>query len=167
MKYLKIYIIIILTVFFANSCTDNFEELNTDPISLTADKVDVSLIGLAFAQTEYNTVNGVHISFLASQNMFADLYCQYFANTQPDRNTDRNIQTGNAARNAWISFYGQAAPNIKLVEEAALENGLEIQNAMAKVWKVFGYHRITDYWGPIMYSEFGNGQIHEGPLWNA
>ena len=32
-------------------------------------------------------------------------------------------------------------------------------NAMAKVWRVYGYHRITDYWGPIMYSEFGNGQI--------
>jgi hypothetical protein len=29
---------------------------------------------------------------------------------------------------------------------------------MAKVWKVQAYHRITDYWGPIIYSEFGNQQ---------
>ncbi len=158
MKYLKIHIIIILSVFIANSCTDHFEKINTDPLSLTAEKVDVSLIGLAFAQAEYNTVNGGPFWFLVSENMFADLYCQYFAVILPDRDTDRYIQTGKVRRWAWNNFYVKAAPNIKLVEDAALKNGLEIQNAIAKVWKVFAYHRITDYWGPVVYSEFGNGQ---------
>ncbi len=158
MKYLKIYMLIIIAVFIANGCTDNFEEINTNPLTLTADKVDVGLIGLAFSQTQYNTVNGIHWRFQISQSLFSDLYSQYFATTQPNFDSDRYIQVGNWARLAWASFYGEAAPNIKLVEDAAADNDLPVHNAIAKVWKVFGYHRITDYWGPVIFSEFGNGQ---------
>jgi hypothetical protein len=159
MKNLKFYIIVLSTIVFAIGCTDNFEEINTDPLALTADKVDASLIGLAFAQTQYNTVNGVHWRFQISQNLFSDLYCQYFATTQPNFDSDRYTQVGRWADLAWSSFYGQAAPNIKFVEDFTAENeGFDVENAIAKVWKVFGYHRITDYWGPVIYTNFGNGE---------
>src|SRR5690606_14478767 len=29
---------------------------------------------------------------------------------------------------------------------------------IAKIWKVQLYHRQTDYWGPLIYSEVGNGK---------
>ena len=160
MKYLKIYIFVLSAIFFVFGCTDDFEELNTDPLALTADKVDASLIGLAFAQTQYNTVNGVHWRFQISQNLFSDLYCQYFATTQPNFDSDRYTQVGRWADLAWSSFYGEAAPNIKYVEDFTGENeGFTVENAIAKVWKVYGYHRITDYWGPVIYSNFGNGEL--------
>lgn len=160
MKYLKIYIFVLSAIIFTFGCTDNFEEINTDPLSLTSDKVDASLIGLAFAQTQYNTVNGVHWRFQISQNLFSDLYCQYFATTQPNFDSDRYTQVGRWADLAWSSFYGQAAPNIKYVEDFTAENeGFTTENAIAKIWRVYGYHRITDYWGPVIYSKFGNGEI--------
>ncbi|MCK5277450.1 MAG: SusD/RagB family nutrient-binding outer membrane lipoprotein, partial [Cyclobacteriaceae bacterium] len=68
-KYLMIPALILTIGVGFNSCTDDFEEINTDPLSLTADKVDASLIGLAFAQTQYNTLNGVHWRFQISQNL--------------------------------------------------------------------------------------------------
>ena len=160
MKYLKYYIFVLSAIFITNSCTDNFEEINTDPLALTADKVDASLIGLAFAQTQYNTVCGVHWVFQISQNLFSDLYCQYFATTQPNFDSDRYTQVGRWADLAWSEFYANAAPNIKFVEDFTAENeGFDVHNAIAKVWKVFGFHRITDYWGPVIYSQFGNGEI--------
>ncbi len=158
MKNLKKYVVILVAAFFVGGCTGNFEELNTDPLALTSDKVDASLIGLAFAQTQYNTLNGVHWRFQISQNLFSDLYCQYYATTHPNFDSDRYTQVGRWADLAWSSFYGQAAPNIKFVEDFTAENGLDVQNAAAKVWRVYGYHRITDYWGPIPYSSFGNGE---------
>ncbi len=144
-----------------NSCTDDFEEINTNPLALTADKVDASLIGLAFAQTQYNTVNGVHWRFQISQNLFSDLYAQYYATTQSNFDSDRYLQVGRWSDLAWTSFYGQAAPNIKFVEDFTMSEGNEdpVGNAVAKIWRVFGYHRITDYYGPIPYFSFGNAEL--------
>ena len=160
MKYLKILIIIVIAIFFANGCTDDFEEINTNPLVLTAEKVDVSLIGKAFAQAEYNGVYEVDWRFQVAQNLFADLYCQYYATTASYFSSDRYIQVGSWASTAWGSFYSRAATNIKLVEDAALKNNLPIHNAIINIWKVYAYHRITDYWGPIVYSSFGNGETY-------
>jgi hypothetical protein len=144
-----------------NSCTEDFDEINTDPLALTADKVDASLIGLAFAQTQYNTVNGVHWRFQISQNLFSDLYAQYFATTAANFDSDLNVQVGRWSDLCWTSFYGQAAPNIKFVEDFTMSEGNEdpVGNAVAKIWRVYGYHRITDYYGPIPYFEFGNAEL--------
>jgi len=158
MKYLNKYLIILITVIAAAGCTDDFDDINTNPLALTADKVDASLIGLAFAQAQYNTVNGVHWRFQISQNLFSDLYCQYYATTHPNFPSDRYTQVGRWSDLCWTSFYGQAAPNIKFTEDFTAENSLTVQNAVAKVWRVFGYHRITDYYGPVPYSQFGNGE---------
>jgi hypothetical protein len=35
---------------------------------------------------------------------------------------------------------------------------MSLANAMAKVWRVEMYHRMSDYFGPIIYSQFGNGK---------
>lgn len=154
-KYI-ILSLVILTTF--NSCTDNFEELNTDPSSLIASNVDVSLLGQAFARGQYYSMHGLHWRFQISENLFSDLYCQYFATTAANFDSDRYVEVGRWIDLAWSSFYGQAAPNIKFVEDFANENGLAAEAAIAKIWRVQGYHRVTDYWGPIIYSQYGNGE---------
>lgn len=162
MKSFKIYSLIIMAA-LTFGCTDDFDEINTNPKALTDDLVDASLIGLAFSQAQYNTVNGVHWRFQISQNLFSDLYCQYFATTQSNFDSDRYTQVGRWSDLCWGSFYGQAAPNIKFVEDFTAEEGLMLQNAMAKVWRAYGYHRMTDYYGSIPYSEFGGNQVEGVP----
>ncbi|MEM8909089.1 MAG: SusD/RagB family nutrient-binding outer membrane lipoprotein, partial [Bacteroidota bacterium] len=87
---------------------------------------------------------------------------QYFATTADNFDSDRNVEVGRWIDLAWGSFYGQAAPQIKLVEDVSAEQGLEVENAIAKIWRVQAYHRQTDYWGPIIYSQFGNGETSVG-----
>ena len=163
MKNYKFYSLILLTALATFGCTSEFDETNTNPKALTDDVVDASLIGLAFAHAQYNTVNGVHWRFQISQNLFSDLYCQYYATTQSNFDSDRYVQVGRWSDLCWGSFYGQAAPNIKFVEDFTAENELTLQNAIAKVWRAYGYHRITDYYGSVPYSEFGGGQIEGVP----
>jgi len=161
MKSFKIYSLIIVAAMFFG-CTDDFDEINTNPKDLTVDVVDASLIGLAFAHAQYNTVNGVHWRFQISQNLFSDLYCQYFATTQSNFDSDRYVQVGRWSDLCWSSFYGQAAPNIKFVEDFTAEEGLTLQNAIAKVWRAYGYHRMTDYYGSIPYSQVGQADEDGG-----
>ncbi len=161
LKYLLIPFLALAVGVGINSCTDDFEEINTDPLALTADKVDGSLIGLAFASAQWNTMNGLHWRFQISQNLFSDLYAQYFATTQSNFDSDRYLQVGRWSDLCWSSFYGQAAPNIKFVEDFTMSEGNEdvVGNAVAKIWRVEGYHRITDYYGPVPYSQFGNASL--------
>ena len=158
MRSIKYLFILLITAASFTSCTEDFEELNTNPGTLTAANVDVSLLGQGFARAQYYSMHGLHWRFQISENLFSDLYCQYFATTAANFDSDRYVQVGRWIDLAWTSFYGQAAPNIKFVEDFAAENGLAAEAAIAKIWKIQAYHRQTDYWGPIIYSEFGNGE---------
>lgn len=157
-KYLKFIGLFGLLAIAGNSCTDGFEELNTRPDVLIANDVDPGLLGQAFAQSQWTGMHGLHWRFQISQSLFSDLYSQYFATTAANFDSDRYTEVGRWIDLAWGSFYGQAAPQIKFVEDLSAENGLTVENAIVKIWKVQAYHRQTDYWGPIIYSEFGNGE---------
>lgn len=140
------------------SCTDNFSALNTPDNQIVADQVDASLLGQAFAQAQYRGMYGLHWQFQISEALFADLYAQYFATTAENFDSDQYVEVGRWSDLAWSSFYAEAAPQIHFVEQFSGEQGLDVQHAVAKIWKVQTFHRITDYWGPIIYSEFGNGE---------
>lgn len=158
MKIIKYLVVLLITTVIFYSCTGDFEELNTQPDAIIASNVNASLLGQAFAQSQYFGMKGSAGPFQLYQSLFGDLYAQYFANTQINFDSDRHIQVGGWSNGAWVEFYNTSAPQIKFVEDFSAENNLPIENALAKIWKVQAYHRITDYWGPIIYSEFGNQQ---------
>lgn len=162
MKIFKIAFGLAIIIFAFNACTEKFEELNTQPDALLASKMDAGLLGQAFANAQaralYGAPGGSTAGFQTAQSLFADLYSQYFATTATNFDSDRHTQVGNWSNGAWTYFYQQAAPVIKIVEDFSAANNMPIENAMVKIWKVESYHRITDYWGPIIYSEFGNGK---------
>lgn len=157
---LKMGLGIVLVAAFSG-CTEDFDELNTDPLALDTGALEESQVlqGQAFAQAQYVSVNGLHWRFQISQNLFSDIWTQYYATTAAGFDSDRFVQVGRWADLAWGSFYGQAAPQIKLVEDLSEANGNLIGNGMVKVLRVHAYHRITDYWGPVPYSAFGNAEL--------
>lgn len=144
-----------------SGCTEDFDELNTDPLALDINALEDSQVlqGQAFAQAQYVSVNGLHWRFQISQNLFSDIWAQYYATTAAGFDSDRYVQVGRWADLAWGSFYGQAAPQIKLVEDLTESTGNTVGNGMAKVLRVHAYHRITDYWGAVPYSQFGNAEL--------
>ena len=162
MKTYKIAIGLTIAALAFTGCTDNFEELNTRPDAIIASNVDAGLLGQGFAYAQmkalYGHPGGSTSGFQTAQSLFADLYAQYFATTQVNFDSDRYTQVGSWSNGAWNTFYGQAAPSIKFVEDFSAENNLPVENAFAKILRVHAYHRITDYWGPIIYSSFGNAE---------
>ena len=150
----------LLIGFLITGCTKDFEKINTNKRVLA--ELDVATIGNVYAYCQYNgLMNGW--AFQTSQNLFADLYSQYYSNIQTKFPSDRYIQVGGWLDGAWRSFYRDAAANLKVIldkTDPTTEEGqgLETQHALLQIWKVFMYQRITDYWGPIPYSAVGNGE---------
>src|SRR5690554_6104311 len=138
-----------------SSCTDYYDELNTPKDQISVANVDGALLGQAFAQAQWTTVA---IQYQVGQNLFADVYAQYFATTHPNFNSDQFLEIS-AWSNIWYrDFYSLSAPQLLFVEQFSGQNNLPLENAIAKVWKVEAFHRVTDYYGPIIFSEFGNQQ---------
>lgn len=140
------------------SCTDHFTELNTPPHQITAENVDAALLGQAFAYSQYEGMFGDGSPLQTSQSHYGDLFAQYFAQTAENFDSDQFLSLGRRPNNVWNWFYGNAASQLKFVEDYTAEEGMLVENAMAKVWRVHIYHRVTDYWGPVIYSQFGNGE---------
>ena len=159
MKRNLLYTSVLSLAILASSCTDDFNELNTDPKNLTVDQLSQSDYGGVVRAALYSPLflpaNG-NGAFQLSQSLFSDIYANYFATTAPNFDSDKFILVGGWLNGVFGYFYGQAAPQIQYAEEYAAENGFELENAMMKVWRVWAYHQVTDYWGPIPYSQFGN-----------
>ncbi|MCY4204328.1 MAG: SusD/RagB family nutrient-binding outer membrane lipoprotein [Bacteroidetes bacterium] len=145
--------------FSVSSCTDDFVDLNTPPNQISEGNIDVGLLGQAFARSQWSGMLGLHWVFQIGENLFADLYAQYFATTAENFDSDQYVEVGRWIDLLWTQFYGTGARELSFIETFTSENeGLELPNALAQIWKVQLYHRITDYWGPILYSQYGNGE---------
>lgn len=150
----------VLLVGFITSCTDDFTELNTDPKNFTEDAVTSSEYPL-FVKRALYTPNFLPFDqargpFQLWHSLFSDVYANYFATTAPNFDSDQFDLVGGWLNGAYRYFYQRAATNIKFAEDSAEDLGFTLENAMMKVWRVYAYHRVTDYWGPIPYSNFGN-----------
>ncbi|WP_411029828.1 SusD/RagB family nutrient-binding outer membrane lipoprotein [Spongiimicrobium sp. 3-5] len=156
----------ILVAFLMVNCTDDFTELNSDPKNFTEDAVTQSEYPLFVRRALYtpnylpfenpNQGGDARGSFQLGHSLFSDVYANYFATTAAFFFSDQFRLEGSWLNGAYRYFYTQAAPNIKIAEDTAAELGFDLENAMMKVWRVYAYHRVTDYWGPIPYSNFGN-----------
>ncbi|QHT66556.1 SusD/RagB family nutrient-binding outer membrane lipoprotein [Rhodocytophaga rosea] len=156
MKNIKLYSIKLLsgvTLLGAlfNSCTDKFEEVNTNPTKITA--LGTGEYGMMFAKAE----SVPFASYQISQNLFADLYAQYFSLTASYFQSDRYTMRFDWLTGHWNPPYTQGVPQLKTILTET-EGKLPAENALAKIWWVFMFHRVTDYYGPIPYFQAGTDQ---------
>ncbi|MEX1212878.1 MAG: SusD/RagB family nutrient-binding outer membrane lipoprotein [Balneolaceae bacterium] len=152
------FILLSLLLLMLGACTDHFDDLNTPPNQTTAENVDGSLLGQAFAYAQYWGHFGPASPTQTCSSHYGDIYAQYFTQTAENFDSDQFQSLGRRPNSCWNWFYGNTAPQLKFVEDLTAEEGMVVQNAVAKVWRVYVYHRITDFWGPIIYSQFGNGE---------
>lgn len=141
-----------------SSCTKKFDQLNTPENQIITDKVDATLLGQAFAQSQYEGMFGTAYSWQQAQNLYSDLYAQYFATAVDYFDSDQYLEIKSWSSVAWDRFYSSPAPQLFFVENLTQKNNMAVENAIVKVWRVQVYHRMTDYWGPVIYSQFGNGK---------
>lgn len=140
MKLTYIFPATLLAVLFCgllNSCTDDFEEINSDPLLITRDQVNADAVFTyvlkpsVFSIVDYGRVGE---------------YAGYVSNPA----------SGFPLQNVFGSFadYRNGIINIEEViwlteEDPSLSN----KNAIARIWKSWLYYRLTDNFGPVPYSE--------------
>jgi hypothetical protein len=165
MKYsfkIKTLGVALLTVSILSSCTKDFDEMNTDKNSLIEDQLDASSAGPAFAAALYSGIhNGDGESTgYADDNgtwgiatgLLSSTFVQYLAGGFA---TERN-EFNNYESRGWTRFYTIAVPSLNAAIKASEGNAEAL--AVLKLWKVFMYNQMVDAYGPIPYTQAGNGK---------
>jgi Susd and RagB outer membrane lipoprotein len=145
----KILYLISVSIFFL-SCTKDFEEINTNPVAIA--EVTPTEFPFLFSTALEKATFGSE-EYQVCQSLFADQYAQYFANTTTYFNSDRFVMRMEWLRNIWRATYVRTAPQLQAIMKGSDPNSPEY--AMASVWWVFTFHRLTDYIGPIPYFNVG------------
>lgn len=157
MKFIKIFYSIpfyCIAVIFAvaqNSCTRDFETINTD-------RNTVATIGESEIPFLFSTaIASIPWSDQVAQNLFADQYAQYFANNAAYFPSDRYTMRSDWVQNNFDPMYTRVAPQLQTILEKKDPSSAEA--ALANIWWAYAFHRVTDYWGPIPYFNVGQGGL--------
>lgn len=138
-------------------CTKNFDKLNTPENKISTSKIDASLIGQMFANAQYNAPQGDRQSWEIMHELHADIYAQIFATTSSGFDTDQFLEVGSWVNLGWNGFYAGSARQIAYVRDYTKEKGMIPENAVANIVRVQMWQRVTDFWGPVIYSNYGKG----------
>ncbi len=153
-KYYSLSIAAMLGLVIAlSSCTDDFVELNTDNTKLGS--VSATEFPYMFA-TALMTTTLAPNDFEIGEGTVAGVYSQFYAQAAMSFPTDRYVIKQEWMPAVWNPVYISAAPQLKTIIEKTDEKLPE--NAIAKVWWVWMFHRVTDYFGPTPYFEAANGK---------
>lgn len=161
----KIFSLIIIsmlfgTAIFISSCNKDFDEFNNDPYAITENELlsDYRLIGEPFI----NTIRNIYVQGPAwitqlQQNLLGDVYSGYMMPPTPfagnSNNMNYNFVDGWNTW-AWNPAYSNVMSSAKFVKEKAGTEYPEF-NAWMDIVKVCAMHRVSDMFGPIIYTEFG------------
>lgn len=144
-----------LLVLVVGACTDNFEELNTNPALLTEEVVQPATIFTGVLK------NSIYASFSSGR---IGEFSGYFASQ-----SSGNIFAVTDYTSPF-SYYRSYVINInEVIRLTADDPRLNDQNAMARIWRAWVYHIITDAYGDIPYFEaaLGAERIINQPKYDA
>ncbi|WP_128546467.1 SusD/RagB family nutrient-binding outer membrane lipoprotein [Larkinella soli] len=137
-------------VIWSISCTDKFEEINTDKTKISV--IGKSEIPYLFAKAQSSGTLSAYV-YQVGQNLFSDQYAQYFACVATYFPSDRFVIRMDWLSGPWNSIYTEAVPQMKTILENTDASSAE--NAITNIWWVWVFHRWTDHIGPIPYFKAG------------
>lgn len=153
----KKYISYILTTVFAlvlSACTDNFEVTNQNPYQIT----DKSL------EQDFNHVGAFYPSMLnnifqdqVAHNLVHEAFVSHLGTPTPfvsnRNNTTYYITWGDSY---WNGVYNNIMAPARQVIRVAEEGGYDVFIAWAKLLRVVAASRLSAYYGPIIYTNYGS-----------
>ena len=140
----------ICVILMVGSCTKNYELINSNRNALT--NIGSPELPFLFARAEqWGTNSGW--SYQVAQNLFHDQYAQYFANSTTYFPSDRLVIRMDWINSLWSPLYTNVAPQLLTLFEKYEPNSAEY--ALAQIWWVISFQRVTDTWGPIPYFQVG------------
>ncbi len=160
MKFNKYILAIVSSAVIISSCTSRFEELNTNSTGFTNEQLE----------QDFNHVRGLFGPMINNvytydpawqtqlqQNLIGDVYSGYMMPPTPFASNINNMNY--ALVDGWNNFpwsiaYTQVMSNALRVKQRA-ETEYPQFYAWSLIIKVEAMHRLTDIYGPIVYSAFG------------
>ena len=148
------------------SCTDKFAEISRDHYNahnpdMTQDNL---MVGALFQQLERSVIvysDGVYLDsdYQIMYNLNAENWCGYMGSTHTSANSVQNVGWGiydQYHRRLFTVKYEYGMAAFTKIKEFCEENNLPVQLALSSVVKVATMHQVTDYYGPIAYSQTGS-----------
>lgn len=158
---------------FASSCVGKFEEYNIDDTGFTDEQkeYDYNAFGIRLKVIQmgiyynYDWGGGKNWQFQTMQNLGADMFCGYMHDFKPFNaglsNTVYNLNDGwNGTM--WENIYGYIMTEIMKTEDATRKDYPAFY-AVTKILKVEIMHRVSDLYGPVVYSRFGESNTGAMP----
>lgn len=145
---------LVLAVSLLAGCDNGFEEMNIDPNAVTDPNVD-NLFSYNIMQ-----VSGTGFENHRANLIYAGAMIQHFASLTTYWSGDKYL-----FNNQYSAAYFETAyrSHVKELEQiiAEVEEDPELSNKynIARIWRVFVYHRITDLYGDVPYFSAGNGYL--------
>ncbi len=141
------------------SCTKKFEQYNTDPFGLSNGdlSIDFKLLGTPLQQVQQNLyVVTPAWNTQLQQNLIADVFSSYMGTPTPFASNQNNTTYALVAGwngYPWDDAYGSIMAQVKSV----FDNGAAYPDyiAWARILRVEAMHRVSDIYGPIIYTRYG------------
>lgn len=154
MKKGLLYIGLGLTL-FATGCTKDFDEINTDPVAIDADKYNANLL---LARSQYNYANTGY-----AQLLFESMWSQLLSSTYNYySNGDKYVASSGIIgyqNQLWNDDYKAAGYAAEMTTLATAKGLTNLAN-IGIIMKILIMQHITDAYGDAPYSEALNGKLN-------
>jgi hypothetical protein len=148
MKNFKIFslFLVLLILFSVSGCDDGFEALNENPNAAPTTSPDYLFTYSLKSAGSDNSLVELYISFLMKWTQQSAQTWEYQANPYD--------VTSSMFDNLWQEWYTRTlSNNAELIRMTKNDPALVNKNALARIWQVFIFHRLTDLWGDVPYTE--------------
>ncbi|CAL1520037.1 SusD/RagB family nutrient-binding outer membrane lipoprotein [Chitinophaga sp. MM2321] len=150
----------VIAILLGSGCTKKFDEINKNPFDFAEDelKADYQLMGEPLSQAQLNLLiyNDPPTAQL-QQNLNADIFSGYMMAPTPFEGNINNANYGllyywnNAP---WRITYANVMKSCNFAQEKSKDTYPDFY-AWAQIIKVEAMHRISDIYGPIIYTHYG------------
>lgn len=147
MKAKFLSIIFILGLILSNSCTKDFDELNTNPNSPSADQAAPEML---LTNAVESLTDRVHEIFLGHE--MGSAWVQHMAKVQYT-DEDRYIYRPDVVNTAWNSLYAASGMDVQTIYRIAKKKELKNYEGVALVLRAYIMSLITDMFGDVPYTE--------------
>ena len=154
--FLKV-LCVVAVIISLHSCTDKFEEYNSDKSAMMSVGTKELSGLLSYAQIEGNnwlTTDNYNRMTRTVTNHLSGYMCIV------DITYEQNMLNLGYHSSGFTGIFAKAIPALQCIFDLTKDNSIyQNEYAIALVWKVFLLHQVTDLWGPIPYTEGGTGKM--------
>ncbi|SEW54794.1 SusD/RagB family nutrient-binding outer membrane lipoprotein [Chitinophaga arvensicola] len=150
----------VVAIMLASACTKRFDEINKNPFDFTEEELraDYRLMGEPLSQAQLNLLiyNDPPTAQL-QQNLNADVFSGYMMAPTPFEGNINNTNYGLLYywnNKPWQVTYSNVMKTCDFAQTKAKDHYSDFY-AWAQIIKVEAMHRISDIYGPVIYTHYG------------